>query len=70
MGAIRAFSGKVGSGFPSENATKAKMPERFLFPVGVKPLRALVCHARGRISTCRGAEPLILPAFLFPEYAL
>jgi hypothetical protein len=33
-----AFSGKVESGFPSENATSAKMPERVLFPVSVKPL--------------------------------
>jgi hypothetical protein len=32
------FSGKVESGFPSENASNAKMPERFLFPVSVKPL--------------------------------
>jgi hypothetical protein len=36
--AIRAFSGKVESDFPSENATNAKMLERFLFPVSVKPL--------------------------------
>jgi hypothetical protein len=35
---IRAFSGKVESGFPSENATNAKMLERFLFPVSVKAL--------------------------------
>jgi hypothetical protein len=34
----RAFSGKVESGFPSESATKAKMLERFLVPVSVKPL--------------------------------
>jgi hypothetical protein len=33
-----AFSGKVESGFPSENATNAKMLERFLSPVCVKPL--------------------------------
>jgi hypothetical protein len=31
------FSGKVESGFPSENATDAKMLERFLFPVSVRP---------------------------------
>jgi hypothetical protein len=35
---IRAFSGKVDTGFPSENATNAKMLERFPFPVIVKPL--------------------------------
>jgi hypothetical protein len=34
----RAFLGKVESGFPSENATNAKMLERFLFPVSVKLL--------------------------------
>jgi hypothetical protein len=28
----------VESGFPSDNATNAKMLERFLFPVSVKPL--------------------------------
>jgi hypothetical protein len=28
----------VESGFPSENAENAKMPERFLFPVYAKPL--------------------------------
>jgi hypothetical protein len=33
-----AFSGKVESGFPPENAANAKMLERFLFPVSVKPL--------------------------------
>jgi hypothetical protein len=35
---VRAFSGKVESGLPSENATNAKMLKRFLFPVSVKPL--------------------------------
>jgi hypothetical protein len=30
----------VESGFPSENATNAKMLKRFLFPVSVKPLWA------------------------------
>jgi hypothetical protein len=34
----RGFSGKVESGFRSENATNAKMLERFLFPVSVKSL--------------------------------
>jgi hypothetical protein len=34
----RAFSGKVDTGFPSENAINAKMLERFLSPVIVKPL--------------------------------
>jgi hypothetical protein len=38
LGAAGAFSGKVESGFPSENATNAKMPERFLSPIYVKPL--------------------------------
>jgi hypothetical protein len=28
----------VESGFPSENATNAKMPERFLSPIYAKPL--------------------------------
>jgi hypothetical protein len=37
MSRLRAFSGKVASGFPSENATNAKMLERFLSPVYVKP---------------------------------
>jgi hypothetical protein len=39
---IGVFSGKLGSGFPSENATNAKMLERFLFPVSVKPLQIRV----------------------------
>jgi hypothetical protein len=34
----RAFSGKVESGFPSENATNEKKLERFLCTVIVKPL--------------------------------
>jgi hypothetical protein len=34
----RAFLGKVESGFPSKNATNAKMLELLLFPVSVKPL--------------------------------
>jgi hypothetical protein len=38
LAAPRAFLGKVASGFPSKNATNAKMLERFLFPVYVKPL--------------------------------
>jgi hypothetical protein len=38
MERFRAFSGKVESGFPSENATMQKMLERFLFPANVKPL--------------------------------
>ena len=29
---------RVDTDFPSENAINAKMPERFLFPVIVKPL--------------------------------
>jgi hypothetical protein len=38
-GQLEHFSGKVGSGFPSENATNAKMLRQFLFPViSVKPL--------------------------------
>jgi hypothetical protein len=39
---IGAFSGKVESGFPCENATVQELLERFLFPVGVKPLQAFV----------------------------
>jgi hypothetical protein len=35
---LGAFSGKVESGFSSKNAANAKMLERFLFPVSVKPL--------------------------------
>jgi hypothetical protein len=34
----RAFSGKVDTGFRSKNAITAKMPERFLFLVSMKPL--------------------------------
>jgi len=34
---LRAFSGEVESGSPSENAINAKTLERFLFPVSVKP---------------------------------
>jgi hypothetical protein len=40
--AIGVFSGKLESGFPSKNATNAKMLERFLFPVSVKPLQISV----------------------------
>jgi hypothetical protein len=36
--ATRAFSGKVESGFPSENPTTQKMLERFLLPTSVKAL--------------------------------
>jgi hypothetical protein len=38
LATARAFSGKVDTGFPSENATTQKMLERFLSPVSVKPL--------------------------------
>jgi hypothetical protein len=37
---IGAFSGKVESGFPCENATMQELLEWFLFPVGVKPSQA------------------------------
>jgi hypothetical protein len=36
--ALRAFSGKVESGFPSEKCDNAKRLEQFLSPVHVKPL--------------------------------
>jgi hypothetical protein len=36
MGAIRAFSGKVDTGFPSENATSKKEEGRFPIPLNRK----------------------------------
>jgi hypothetical protein len=54
----------VETGFPSENATSAKMLERFLVPVSVKPLLGAALRAR---EDTQMRLPLLPPSSLSGE---